>query len=351
LKQTILHIGLEKTGTTSIQFLFRQNREELLKSSILVSNGSTSGNSFRLAVASYSKFRADGLTRQLSIGSEAELQKFRQATIEALAAEIKSTAPEKVILSSEHFQSRLLGTDDIALLKSLLEEAGCKNFRVLVYLRDPLKIAMSHHGMAIKKGVHVTQEFYRPEHRRISHIIDHKKTLSNWAAVFGESNLDVRLYPEGQSGDVLIADFLGAVGVGPNQLDLSKQELRNVNLNALALEVLNRVNAKSDRVRLLSEDRWLFNRLEQEFAGRGLSPTAEVIELFAEHYSADHRQISKRWFDSQTPLFVSSYQVEGASSSQEQAEVAAAIDKLIARAILRRRLLALPRKLGLIGKR
>jgi hypothetical protein len=210
---------------------------------------------------------------------------------------------------------------------------------------------MSHHGMAIKKGIHVTEEFYRPEHRRISHIIDHKKTLSNWAAVFGEANLDVRLYPEGQSGDVLIADFLAAAGVSPNQLDLSKQELRNVNLNALALESLNRVNAKSDRVRLLAEDRWLFNRLEKDFAGRGLAPTPEVIELFAEHFSADHRQIAKRWFDSKNPLFVSSYRAEEVSSSEEKAQVAAAIDKLIARAMLRRRLLALPRKLGLLGKR
>lgn len=351
MKQTILHIGLEKTGTTSIQFLLRQNREQLLKSSILVSNYSASGNNFHLAVASYAKFRADGLTRQLSIGSEAELQKFRQATIQALAGEIKSTAPEKVILSSEHFQSRLLGTDDIALLRSLLEEAGCQNIRVLLYLRDPLKIAMSHHGMAIKKGIHVTEEFYRPEHRRISHIIDHKKTLSNWAAVFGEANIDVRLYPEGQSGDVLIADFLAAAGISPNQLDLSKQELRNVNLNALALESLNRVNAKSDRVRLLAEDRWLFNRLEQEFAGRGLVPTPEVVELFAEHFSADHKLIAKRWFDSKNPLFVSSYRTEEASSSEEQVEVVAAIDQLIARAMLRRRLLALPRKLGLLGKR
>ena len=331
--------------------MLRQNREQLLKSSILVSNSSASGNNFHLAVASYAKFRADGLTRQLSIGSAAELQKFRQATIQALAAEIESTAPDKVILSSEHFQSRLLGTDDIALLKSLLEEAGCVNIKVLLYLRDPLKIAMSHHGMAIKKGIHVTADFYRPEHRRISHIIDHKKTLTNWAAVFGEENMDVRLYPEGQSGEVLIADFLGAAGVSPDQLDLSQQELRNVNLNALALDALNRVNAKSDRVRLLAEDRWLFNRLEKEFAGRGLAPTAEVVELFAEHFAADHRQIAKRWFDSKTPLFVSSYRAEEITSSQEQAEVAAAIEKLIARATLRRRLLALPRKLGLLGKR
>ena len=48
---------------------------------------------------------------------------------------------------------------------------------------------------------------------------------------------------------------------------------------------------------------------------------------------------------------MSSYRAEEVSSSEDQARVAAAIDKLIARAMIRLRLLALPRKLGLLGKR
>ena len=346
-----MHIGLEKTGTTSIQFLLRQNREQLLRSSILVSKSSTTGNNFQLAVASYSKFRADGLTRQLAISNQRELESFRQSVIEALASEIKSNKPEKLVLSSEHFQSRLLGQEDITLLKKLLEDAGCSNVRVLMYLRDPLKIAMSHHGMAIKKGIHVTDDFYRPDHRRISHIIDHKKTMNNWSAVFGEANLDVRLYPEGQSSDALISDFLDAAGITTNQIDLSKREQRNVNLSAIALKVLNEINGRSDRVRLLAEDRWLFNQLEKEFAGRGLTPSSETVSLFAEHFAADHQQIADSWFDSKTPLFASSFQVEEVISSQGQAKVASAINKLISKAMLRRKLVALLRKLGLISKR
>jgi hypothetical protein len=349
LKQTILHIGLEKTGTTSIQFLLRENRQQLLKSSVLVSKSSQSGNNFHLAIASYSKFREDGLTRQLGLTSAADLQNFRKETIRALADEIRTESAEKVILSSEHFQSRLLGVEDIGSLKSLLEEAGCQNFKVVVYLRDPLKIVMSHHGMAIKKGIHVTSDFYRPQHPRVSHIIDHKKTLDNWAEVFGRENIDARLYPEGQGGDVLITDFLKAVEIEPGQLDLSKQELRNVNLTDLALETLNDLNAKSDRVRVLAEDRWLFNRLEEALPGRGLNPSSEVVELFANHFKANHREVARQWFDSAEPLFSAEFkppaEQDGAEqSTAERKRVAEVVEKLIARAMLRRRIMALPRR-------
>ena len=350
MKQTILHIGLEKTGTTSIQYLLRQNREQLLESSVLVSEQAASGNNFHLAIASYSPFREDGLTRVLRLTSAEKLEAFRKREFDALAAEIQSTSPEKLILSSEHFQSRLLTVADIKQLRSSLEQAGCSNFRILVYLRDPLKIAMSHHGMAIKKGIHVTESFYRPEHPRISHIVNHRQTLENWSAVFGEENMDVRLYPEASGSEVLIADFLEAVCIGQNQLDMSKQEVRNVNLSAVALEALNQLNAKSDRVRLLAEDRWLFHQLEKSFAGRGLSPTAEVVEVFAERFRAEHAQIAKRWFGSKSPLFDAEFKpVDRLSAQQASAEelkrVAGQIDRLVSQAMLRRRVFAPVRRL------
>lgn len=345
MKQTILHIGLEKTGTTSVQFLLRQNRDQLLKSSVLISKGSSSGNNFHLAIASYAQFRQDGLTRQLGLTSANKLQAFSNSAFQSLAAEIQIESPEKLILSSEHFQSRLLSVEDIRLLKSKLEGAGCENISVLVYLRDPLKIATSHHGMAIKKGIHVTEDFYRPQHPRISHIIDHKKTLGNWAEVFGAENLDVRLYPEDRSSEVLIEDFLEAVGIEKSQLDLSKQEVRNVNLSALALETLNDLNSRSNRVRLLAEDRWLFNRLERNFAGRGLSPSPETVALFTQRFAADHAEIARRWFGSGKPLFDAGFKVPHAPEGLDRGRTAAQIEGLVARAMLRRGLLA-PIRLG-----
>jgi hypothetical protein len=345
LKDTILHIGLEKTGTTSIQHLLFQNRKALLERGVLTASSSISGNDFRFAVSSYSRFRADGLTKQLNIKSDEQLLEFRRATFLKLKSNISENQVSTVLSSSEHFQSRLLSLADIKQLRSSLEEAGCSNFRILVYLRDPLKIAMSHHGMAIKKGIHVTESFYRPEHPRISHIVNHRQTIENWSAVFGEENMDVRLYPEASGSEVLIADFLEAVGIEQSQLDMSKQEVRNVNLSAVALEALNQLNARSDRVRLLAEDRWLFHQLEKSFAGRGLSPTAEIVEVFAERFRDEHAQIAKRWFGSKSPLFVAEFKPVTQPNAEELKRVAGQIDRLVSQAMLRRRVLAPVRRL------
>ena len=149
---------------------------------------------------------------------------------------------------------------------------------------------------------------------------------------------------------MLIADFLEAVGIEQSQLDMSKQEVRNVNLSAVALEALNQLNAKSDRVRLLAEDRWLFHQLEKSFAGRGLSPTAEVVEVFAERFRAEHAQIAKRWFGLTSPLFDVKFKpaaqlTSEQASAKELKRVAAQIDRLVSQAMLRRKVLAPVRKL------
>lgn len=348
LKETILHIGLEKTGTTSIQYLLSQNRELLLKSGCLVSASSNSGNNYHLAIASYAKFRNDGLTKQLGIKSQQELDAFRAKKLKALQNEILETKPQKVILTSEHFQSRLLGPQDIQLLKTSLESIGLKNFKVLLYLRDPLKIVMSHHGMAIKKGVHVTDDFYRPEHPRISHIIDHQKTLQNWQAVFGRDAMDVRIYPEGRGGDVLLNDFLQACEIPSSALDMSKQEVRNINLSASALTALNRINASSNKVRVLAEDRWLFHKLEKQFPGRGLNPSQATIELFETWFSAAHSQIAKDWFSADRPLFGSDWTPDVVTRSELDQEVANQVEALVNRAMRRHRLISvvsLPRRI------
>lgn len=297
MTQTILHIGLEKTGTTSIQHLLVQSRTILASNSVFIAESVNAGNNFHLAIASYSNFRADGLTRQLGISNQTELEAFRKVKIAALAKEFSESGAKRAILSSEHFQSRLTSVADLQLLKELLESAGFSNFQILLYLRDPLKIAMSHHGMAIKKGVHVTEDFYRPTHPRISQILDFKKTIAMWQEVFGSKNLVLKLYPEGKPPTELLNDFLNATGLSAEQVDLSKQEKRNVNLSAVALEVLNELNAKSSVVRKLSEDRWLFNRLEKAFSGSGLSPTPEQIRLFNEYFEADFKEIASGWFN------------------------------------------------------
>lgn len=343
MRQTILHIGLEKTGTTSIQHLLSQNRQQLRAASVFVPTSINLGNNYHLAIASYAKFRADGLTKQLGISSQTDLDKFRSRKLAALKREFSAAGSDRAIISSEHFQSRLTSKEDVQLLKANLEQAGFDNFKILLYLRDPLKITMSHHGMAIKKGVHVSEDFYSPSHPRVSQILSFERSIQTWQEVF--DTVEVRRYPEGQAPEVLLNDFLSAADINPAEIDLTKQERRNVNLSGDALIVLNRINQNSDAVRRLADDRWLFNRLETEFPGSGLSPSAELIDRYEKYFTAEFDRLSKKWFAQESRLFETRWKPQPEYTPEHLADIKVKIEKLIRKSLLRskiRRFAALP---------
>lgn len=330
MKSTLLHIGLEKTGTTSIQFLLAENANRLRQAGVLVPISPHRGNNFHLAIAGYSNYRADGLTKSLKIFNQADLDKFRERTLLALKAELAQFSGEKVILSSEHFQSRLTTKADIQLVRRNLELAGLNNFKVVLYLRHPLKIALSHHGMAIKKGVYVSEDFYHPKHPRISQILRFKDTIEDWQSVFGE--IDVRLYPEGKSPQTLLDDFFGAAGINREHVDFSLQEKRNVNLSADALLTLNLINRDSSSVRDLASSKWLFHELEKSYPGSGLSPTDEQVSLFDAHFREEFESIRAQWFPDRDKLFDPTWHSPMAVSNQDVLGISQGIHQLIRRA-------------------
>jgi hypothetical protein len=67
--------------------------------------------------------------------------------------------------------------------------------------------------------------------------------------------------------------------------------------------------------------------------------------VFAERFRDEHAQIAKRWFGSKSPLFDAEFKPVTQPSAEELKRVAGQIDRLVAQAMLRRRVLAPVRKL------
>lgn len=302
--KTILHIGLEKTGTTSVQQLLKVNRAALLTQGTLVPTSLHPGNNFYLAMASFSLFRPDGLLKAEGIKNQADLDGFRRNVLAKFQNELKGASGAKqVLISSEHLQSRLTSVEDIQLLKSNLESVGLNDFEVLVYLREPIRIALSHHGMAIKKGVYVDESFFEPNHPRVSQILGFQKSIEMWQQVFGADALRVRLYPEGQKPSALIEDFFAATGLSRTGLNLASDEKRNANLSAGALQILNQLNAANKLVANQVASKTFFDRLEKHAPGRGLSANAETIAKFDSFYAASNEWVRANYFEDQKTLF------------------------------------------------
>jgi hypothetical protein len=319
--KTILHIGLEKTGTTSVQQLLKANRTALLQQGTLIPTSLHPGNNFHLAMASFSSFRIDGLLKQQGIKNQGDLDVFRNTTLAKFQAELKSaTGAKQVLISSEHLQSRLTSVEDISLLKNNLESVGLGDFEILVYLREPIRIALSHHGMAIKKGVFVDETFFEPNHPRVSQILGFQTSIEMWQEVFGIESLRVRLYPEGQKPEALIEDFFNATALSQVGLNLNSEEKRNANLSAGALQILNDLNRDSKLVANQVASKKFFDRLEKHVPGKGLSANAGTLERFNEFYAASNEWVRKNFFAEQVTLFEKPL-AAGADSAPEQADV------------------------------
>lgn len=302
--KTILHIGLEKTGTTSVQQLLKSNRAALLSQGTLVPTSLHPGNNFYLAMASFSSFRPDGLLKAEGIKNQARLDAFRRKVLTKFQAELKAASSAKqVLISSEHLQSRLTSVEDIQLLKSNLESVGLTDFEVLVYLREPIRIALSHHGMAIKKGVFVDESFFAPNHPRVSQILGFQQSIEMWQQVFGAEALRVRLYPEGQKAAALIDDFFAVTGVRRTGLNLDSDAKRNVNLSHGALQILNQVNLASRESGKQLGSMAFFDRLERHVPGKGLVADQSMVEKFSTYYADSNEWVRARFFSHQSALF------------------------------------------------
>ena len=322
--KTILHIGLEKTGTTSVQHLLKTNREALLTQGTLVPTSLHPGNNFYLAMASFSSFRPDGLLKAEGIKNQAGLDAFRRKTLANFQSELKGASGAKqVLISSEHLQSRLTTLEDIQLLKSNLESVGLEEFEVLVYLREPIRIALSHHSMAIKKGVFVDEKFFEPNHPRVSQILGFKASLELWQQVFGIESLNVRLYPEGSKPSALIDDFFSVTKVGQNGLNLNSDARRNVNLSLGALQILNQLNRSGRESGKQLASMAFFDRLERHVPGKGLVADQKTVENFANHYAESNEWVRATFFANQASLF------ENPLKASESLEVPLVMDDVV----------------------
>jgi hypothetical protein len=112
-----VHIGTEKTGTTTLQKFLHFNRFKLIEAGYAYTISADVANNRLLPMTAYPLNRRDEETRLRGIISDVELAKFQKKTIKALQAEIASLACPGVIFSSEHIQSRLKGEGGVSRLK------------------------------------------------------------------------------------------------------------------------------------------------------------------------------------------------------------------------------------------
>ncbi|MCB1706231.1 MAG: hypothetical protein KDI17_15310 [Halioglobus sp.] len=199
----IIHIGGDKTGSTSIQRSLRTHREKLLVESDFLYPFSgwhaVLGSFFSKNPEDYIANRDRGLTdrKQIKERDRIYFKNFENALNSAIGA-------KSIIVSYEGFIQA-----DVSVLEGLRDygESLANEVIVVVYVRPPISWALSAMSQRVKSG-------RRPFPDEKAPCTPYRKRLEQVVKVFGKSRVNVRRFDRRSliNGDI-VNDFLSHCGV------------------------------------------------------------------------------------------------------------------------------------------
>ena len=209
----ILHIGTEKTGTSSIQKFCVDNRELLLSQGVYypVSPADPVGNHVLL-----SAYFQDGgwmrhMRRDLEITSPQQLKQFRRQFLFSLSKEL-SLYPDKTILFSNEHLSMCHEDDEVEKLAGLLRQFT-DDIKILVYLRRQMDKHATLHATRVVRGEPGLKLDLNEQELALPNF-NYLGMLDRWARFFGKRNIVVRPFEEQQlAGGDVVKDFIDVLGL------------------------------------------------------------------------------------------------------------------------------------------
>lgn len=309
--QCILHIGTEKTGTSSIQYFLDSNRKGLAENGIFypVTKSKKAGSQWEfVAVAARSPWEND-LGRICKIGDANSQKRFTNDLTEDLNNQfLKSKSCSTLLISSEHFHSRLTTVDDIILLRDFLTQ-WANTFKVIVYFRRQDKLAVSHFTTLVKNG-YDTDTLVIPDYATSMNFYRYDQVYNNWADVFGKGNIVAEIYDQKFSvSNTLIENFGNKIGLSNTSGFVQTQSV-NRSINRQGLYVIKRIHElyASDRkiLNLAKRDEFI-DHISQTHPGKFYPLDKVGAKEFYNRFTEHNKVLANAAFDGRANIFSSNF--------------------------------------------
>ena len=300
-RRAILHIGTEKTGTTTLQHFLSTNRKELAARGFLYPRFCGAVNHTGLAVFALDPARRDPIQEPFGVRAEADVAPFRARLREAARLELADGTT--TIFSNEHCHSRLRHAGEVACLQALLDEFF-DDVQIRVYLRRQDQLAVSSYSTHLKAGGYRAASCPAPR-PRIPYF-NYDRSLSLWEFAFGASNVRVRLFERPSLvGGSIVTDFVDVWALGGME-GLAPVADRNELIQPIAQEFLRLVNPTLERLGNLPLEVVrgpLAARLDEMCPGRGTHPARAAAKAFFDRYRVSNEAVRQRHFPDRATLF------------------------------------------------
>lgn len=294
-----LHIGIEKTGSTTIQRYLEHNRDELLNQGHYYPKclGPRRGSHYYIVVYCRHNDVFDDLRLNSGVTNKNELKKFRENLVEEMDHEFSLVNKVNALhVSTENCHSRLLGIETIECVKELLSP-WVEDFKVIVYLRPQHEVALSLYSTAMKLGGDIKNPF--PNVEADNHYYNYYVLLKKWEKVFGKNNILVRRF--GRSyfhSEDLIDDYLNVTQISKkNLVDIKKE---NESLSPDALEFLGQLNKYLPRFidnKPAHVRKNIAEVMECVFPGKGPTASRRDCENFYSLFEDSNIKVAQEYFE------------------------------------------------------
>ncbi len=251
----ILHIGLGKVGSTSIQKFLEQNEAVLFERGFITLNRAEEDLARQMAMAEGSANTHRYFVTKTRIVSEEAFQENQRSfwkRLEVFLAPHKAT--HQVVASCEYLHS-CCNTEEKA--KRLQENLSTlfSDVQIVIYCRNQVDLVRSYYAQNVKGSSKITDTYesaaFAEKLKDESWYFDYWQNFSMWENVFGVGKVQVRLaQPDTLKSGNLIEDFVATAG-----LPMTADEL--VAKTAIAVNK----SPQYRNVQLLRLNNWLRNSM------------------------------------------------------------------------------------------
>jgi len=306
----ILHIGTEKTGTTSIQEVLFKNRVLLKQNGFHFLQSAGKKNNRALPACCMSFERSDPYLKSKNVISFEDRQVFKKNVKRDLAHELDNLEENihTVIISSEHFHSRLKTQEEVAELSELLSPYF-NNIHILCYLRQQGDMCVSLYSTAIKMGYSGALLDLVEKSCKVSNpYYNYEKLLGMWEREFGLSSIDASLFSRAHflNGD-LIDDFFAKIDVnllGVIDKDAASENASLTSLGQCIGRAVNTVYPRfDDRNQNNPIQRNLIKIVEKHHSGRGELISEELWKDIFCRFETSNEVVRSKYFPDLVELF------------------------------------------------
>jgi hypothetical protein len=302
--ECILHIGTEKTGTSSLQACFYQNRDLLARQGIELLQSAGRDNARKLACFAMSDHLIDEYLKSNKISSIDQKISFNKTLAKAVSKELSRLSPctKTLLISSEHFHSRCIQIEDLIRLRALLSPF-VKSFKVIVYLRNQLDLARSLFSTALKSGYVLdgVDDYIVETCQASKAYYNYSALLERWSEVFGVEALMVRPYHRTLLYKQCVMQDFFKTALADLRLDNFKwPEPLNTEISYFGQQLLNVCNqlvSSSKNKETMFLRKKIIRKLDDCGYGQGEVPSLKTIKIVRERFKTMNQLVTQNWFN------------------------------------------------------